>query len=127
MSLAAHFVTGALAFGFAQAVWSVGPAQGLLRGTWMLKTFPGIVACFVLFVAVGAVACARRGRGGVGDVVAALVAGSTLAMAIALFIVGPGNVWPIVIALDTMVIAVAVGAGAMLARFIGRRHRAPEA
>jgi hypothetical protein len=119
MKSPAFFAIGALAFGIAQGAWSVGHAHGLWRGTWMLKTGSGVAACFVLFALVAAVACAFRDRGrGLGDCIAALVAGAVVALAVALMIVGPGSIWPLVIALDAVIIALAVGVGAALSPVI---------
>jgi hypothetical protein len=115
MNAAASFATGALAFAAAQGLWSLAHAHGLVRGTWMMKTGGGIAACFALFVIVAAVACAFRRRGrGLGDAIATLVAGAAVAATLALFIVGPGSVWPLVILLDSVIIAMAVGVGAAL-------------
>ena len=113
MNAAASFATGALAFGLAQAAWSIAHAQGVVRGTWMMKTGGGIGACFILFVVVAAIACAFRRRGrGLGDAIATLVAGAAAAATLALMFVGPGSLWPLVIALDTLIIAAAIGVGA---------------
>jgi hypothetical protein len=115
MNAAASFATGAVAFGLAQGLWSIAHAQGLVRGTWMMKTGGGIGACFLLFVVVSALACAYRRRGrGIADAIATLVAGAAVAATLALFIVGPGSVWPLVILLDSVIIAMAVGIGAAL-------------
>ena len=119
MNLAALFAAGALAFGVAQAAWSLAHAHGLVRGTWMMKTGGGIAACFVLFIVVAAVACALRERQrGLADSIVALVAGAAVAATLALMIVGPGSLWPLVIALDTVVIALAVGIGAALSALL---------
>ena len=122
MKPAALFATGALAFGSAQALWSLGHAQGLWRGTWMMKTPGGIAACFVLFVVVGAIACAWRGRDrGLGDSIAILVAGALAGVTVGIFIVGPGSLWPMVIAFDGLVIGAGVAVGAVLSPMI-RAH-----
>lgn len=119
MKPAALFFTGAVAFGVAQALWSIGHAQGLWRGTWMLKTGGGMAACFVLFVVVSAIACSLRERGrGFADCIVALVAGAALAATVALFFVGPGSLWPLVIVLDTIVVAIAAAIGAALSRLV---------
>jgi hypothetical protein len=128
MRPAALFATGAVTFGAAQSLWSLGHAQGLWRGTWMLKTFGGAGACVVLFVVVSAIACATPERGrSLADRIAALVAGAASAVAVAIFFVGPGSLWPLVIGLDTVVIALAVGLGAMLSRFVPGQRERPEA
>jgi hypothetical protein len=123
MKPAALFATGAVTFGAAQALWSLGHAHGLWRGTWMMKTPGGIVACFVIFVIVAAIACAWRGRGGgIGDSIAALVAGAVLAVAIGIFIVGPGSLWPMVVAFDGLIIGAGVALGAALSPVIRSRR-----
>jgi hypothetical protein len=127
MKPAGLFITGALAFGVAQALWSLGHAQGLWRGTWMMKTPGGMTACFVLFVVVGAVACAWRGRGrGVVDSIVALVAGAIAGVAVGIFIVGPGSLWPMVIALDGLIIGAGVALGAAFSPVIRAHTRYAE-
>lgn len=115
MKPATFFTLGALAFGGAQAAWSVAHAHGLVRGTWIMKTGTGILACMALFVVVAAVACAMRGKATkLSDGIVALEAGAVLAVLVALFITGPGGLWPIVVVLDAALLGAAIGIGAGL-------------
>ena len=121
------FATGALAFAIAQAGWSLGHAQGLWRGTWMMKTPGGIAACFVIFVGVAALACGIRDRGhGIVDAIVALAAGAIAAVAAGIFIVGPGSLWPMVIAFDGLIIVAAIALGAALSPLVRARSRHAE-
>ena len=113
------FTVGALTFGAAQAVWSVGHLHGLWKGSWMLKTGTGIAACCIVFVVVSAIACALRGRNrGLGDCIVSIAFGAVVALAIALVIIGPGNLWPLVLVLDGVIIVAAVSCGAALSALI---------
>ena len=115
----ALFTVGALTFGAAQAVWSVGHHHALWKGSWMLKTGTGIAACFVVFVIVSAIVCALRGRNrSLGDCIVSITFGAVVAMAISLFIVGAGSLWPLVLALDGVILTAAVALGAALSGLV---------
>ena len=93
-----------------------------LRGAWIMKTGLGIGFCFAVFVVITAVVCAYyRKPNGLAKCGGAIALGAIAAMTGALFLIGPGNLWPIVIAFDGAIIGAAVAVGAAIgALFRGR-------
>ena len=108
---------GAAAFAAVQVIWSLGHVFGGWRGAWVMKSGSGIALCFASFVVVSAVVCAFRGKTkGLWNCAVSIAIGAIVAMAIALFVVGPGNLWPLVIAFDGAIIGAAVGVGAIIGK-----------
>ena len=102
---------GAATFAMLQIAWTIGHTYGGWRGAWIMKAGAGFAACFVVFLVIGAVVVAYRHRAGDLPRRAGSVAlGAIVAMVVALLFVGPGNLWPLVIVLDGIVI----GGGALL-------------
>src|SRR5438067_1539283 len=96
---------GAVTFAVLQIIWSLGHAYGGWRGAWIMKAAPGFAACFITFLVVGAVVVGYRHSA--TDLLrrtGSVTIGAIAAMTIALLIIGPGNLWPIVIAFDSVVI-----------------------
>jgi hypothetical protein len=116
---------GAATFGVLQIVWSLGHAYGGWRGAWIMKAGTGFVVCFAVFLVIGAAVVAYRHRAGellrrVGSV----VLGAIVGMGVALIIVGPGNLWPLVLVLDGAVIGGAALLGGLIGTALGGRHAA---
>lgn len=126
MKPAGFFTVGALAFGGAQAAWSVARAHDLVRGTWIMKTGTGILACMAVFVVAAAVAFAMHGKGAqVSDGIVAMEAGAVVAVIVALFIIGAGGLWPLVVVLDALILGVAIAIGAGLAFLVRQARSGP--
>ena len=113
---------GAVAFAMAQGIWSWGHAHEGWKGAWMLKSGSGIAFGLALLALTSAVICALQRKPNTVVNCAAFVAmGAVAAMTIALLLIGPGNLWPIVIAFDGAMIGVAVAAGALIGKILARR------
>jgi hypothetical protein len=111
---------GMVVFAAAQGVWSWGHAYSGWRGAWLLKSPTGIAACLILLAITAAVACAfQRKLNAVVPCALFFALGAIVAMTIALFIIGPGNLWPMVIAFDSVMIGAAVAAGAAVGAVVG--------
>jgi hypothetical protein len=114
---------GAVTFALLQIIWSLGHAYGGWRGAWIMKAGTGFAACFAVFLVIGAVVVAHRPRA--GDLfrrTGSVVLGAIVAMVIALIIVGPGSLWPLVIALDGMVLGAAALLGGVIGTALGGKH-----
>ena len=106
------FAIGMAMFSVLQIFWGPGHAYGGLRGAWIMKTGACIGLCFAVFVVITAVVCAcYRKPNGLAKCAGFLALGAIVAMTIALFLIGPGNLWPIVIAFDGAIIVAAVVVG----------------
>jgi len=116
------FTVGAATFSALQIFWSLGHIYSGLRGAWIMKTGLGIGFYFAVFVVITAVVCAYyRKPNGLAKCVGAIALGAIASMTGALFLIGPGNLWPIVIAFDGAIIGAAVAVGAAIgALFRGR-------
>jgi hypothetical protein len=116
------FTIGAATFSALQIFWSLGHAYSGLRGAWIMKTGLGIGICFAVFVLITAVVCVcYRKSKALAKCGGAIALGAIAAMTVALFLIGPGNLWPIVIAFDGAIIGAAVAVGAAIgALFRGR-------
>jgi hypothetical protein len=104
-------------------------AQWIVPTGWWLNTGRGVaLTSLVLALLAAAIAVAApwppSTRSFHGPV--AVWAGANIGLAIVLFRVGPGNIFPIVLAFGAGISALAVGAGSLigtLARFASRRRR----
>src|SRR5439155_8913546 len=116
------FTIGVATFSALQIFWSLGHVYGGLRGAWIMKTGLGIGFCFAVFVLITAVVCVcYRKSKALAKCGGAIALGAIAAMTVALFLIGPGNLWPIVIAFDGAIIGAAVAVGAAIgALFRGR-------
>lgn len=114
---------GAATFAALQLTWSLGHAYLGWRGAWVMKAASGFMACFLAFIVVGVVVAAHRHQS--GDLLrraGAVTAGAILAMIVALLLIGPGNLWPLVIVVDGVVVGSGVLLGAVIGTAIGGRH-----
>jgi hypothetical protein len=116
------FATGAATFSALQIFWHLGHTYAGFRGAWIMKTGLGIGVCFAVFVVISMVVCGcYRKPNGLAKCIASLALGGITAMTVALFLIGPGNLWPIVIGFDGAIIGAAVAVGAAIgALFRGR-------
>ena len=121
-----YFLAGAVAFAAAQAVLFLIAGQGtdatIDDAGWFLNSTAGI-ATMALVLAVAAAAAGRAlPSRGVWHGWAALTAGASLALAVAVFVLGPGTIFPIVIAAGIAVIGAGALAGSLVERFALRRR-----
>jgi hypothetical protein len=114
---------GAATFSALQIIWSSGHALGLWGSAWIMKSGSGIGVCFAAFLVVGAVVVAyrhsatdllRRAR--------SVILGAVVAMIVALLIIGPGTLWPIVIASNGAIIGGAALVGGVIGNMLGGRR-----
>lgn len=106
-------IVGAAVFATVQVLWSVAHAAGAVRGAWVMKTGLGIGLCFGAFVIAATFVSALQPRGsGLANSILGVVGGGLLALCVALALVGPGNLWPIVIVFNGVIIGVATLVGA---------------
>ena len=119
------FAIGAGTFALAQSAWSWGHAFAGWRGEWVLKAPSGIVICLALLAVASAVTCAHgRKPDTFVERMVFVSLGAIAAMTIALIIIGPGNLWPIVIAFDSAMIGGAVVTGAVIGKIFHRGNAA---
>lgn len=126
MNVGWHFGVGAIAFGIAEGLWFLGHSVLGLPSQWVLEPTFGIVFCaFVLFVSAIAMA-ATRGEGTTWLQSFAFVSlGAYGALIALLFVVGPGNLWPLVLLIDAVLVIPTVFVGALLGDLLrDLRHRA---
>lgn len=114
---------GAVAFAMLQIIWSLGHAYGGWRGAWIMKAGTGFAVCFAVFLVIGAFVVAYRHRAGeLFRRAGSVVLGAIVAMVIALLIVGPGSLWPLVMVLDGIVIGGAALLGGVIGTALGGKH-----
>jgi hypothetical protein len=89
-------------------------------GGWWLNSGEGVVTTIVVLFGVAVAVCLRSDAP--WHRAAALSIGSVTGMAAALFWVGPGTIWPIVMAVAAVLTAASVFAGAVVARAIAGRR-----
>ena len=116
---------GFAAFTLLQLAWSAGHSMLGWKGAWVMKTAGGIGAAFVLFAALGVFAVAFRFKPAeLMKRLVALIGGGVVAMVGALLVIGPGNLWPLVIVFDTAIIGGAALFGGVLGGAVGRGRAA---
>lgn len=115
------FGAGVAAFGISQLFWSA-THRTLFDSTkdWVLEPNAGVALCVLMLAAASAIMCAiRADSDSLKRPMLSVGLGALLACVVALFVVGPGNLWPIVLVFDAVLIAVAVVIGG----FIGNAYR----
>jgi hypothetical protein len=88
---------------------------------WWLNSGPGVVRATVILSALGAGSGIWRPNG-TWHRACALWAGAAAASAAVLFSIGPGNLWPVVLAIAAGISFAAVFAGAAVGFAIGKRR-----
>lgn len=127
-----HAVIGALAFIAIQLLLFVlagdAPATSESGSGWFLNTAASLAAVVGIIAAASAVLALVTPHSNVWQGSGAFAAGATIAMAVSLFVIGPGNIFPIVIVVGGAFITIAAFAGGVLvvaARALLRRRPAP--
>jgi hypothetical protein len=121
-----YFLAGAVAFATAQAVLFLVAGQAtdatIDDAGWFLNSTAGIATMALVLAIVAAAAGRVLPSRGVWQGWAALTAGAALALVVAVFVLGPGTIFPIVIGAGIAVIGVGALAGSLVARFALRRR-----
>src|SRR5712664_1975896 len=110
-----HLGAGAVAFGATECLWLLGHHFAGFPNNWVLKPTAGIAfAAFVLLLTSSVMTAARKGDLSWLQCFALASVGAYAAVVASLFLLGPGNLWPLVLVLDAVIVVVAVFAGALL-------------
>ena len=111
-----HFGAGASAFGAAEGIWALGHHLWEFPSAWVLKPTSGIVFCaFVLVLSGAAMAAIRKSDMSWLQSFALTATGAYAALILILFFVlGPGNLWPLVLLLDAVIVFPSLFVGALL-------------
>lgn len=128
-SVAAHIVAGSVAFAAAQLLLFLlagqSAAPSIESSAWFLNSGRGVLITTIVL----ALAAAAMGFGssppGVLKTAAAFSGGAAAAMVFVLFALGPGTIFPLVIAIGTAIISVAAVTGVALARGVRSRFGSP--
>jgi hypothetical protein len=115
-----YFLAGAVAFAAAQAVLFLVAGQAtdasIDDAGWFLNSTAGITTMALVLSIVAAAAGRVLPSRGVWQGWAGLTAGASLALVVAVFVLGPGTIFPIVIGAGIAVIGVAALVGSLVAR-----------
>ena len=130
-SVAAHIVAGSVAFATAQLLLFLlagqSAAPSIESSAWFLNSGRGVLMTTIVL----ALAAAATGLGssppGVWRAAVAFSGGAAAAMVVLVFALGPGTIFPIVIAVGTVIIAVAAFTGVAIARSVRSRIGSPPA
>ena len=110
-----HPVVGAGAFAMAEGSWILGHMFFGFSSAWVLEPTSGIVFCaLVLLLSATAMAATREDDLTWLQSFAFMSIGAYGAVTVLLFLVGPGNLWPLVLLIDGVLVVPAVFAGALL-------------
>ena len=113
------FLLGFGVFAATEAIWL---ALVAIRGSgsrWVMQPTAGLIAAMLVHFLAGLAfaVLTRPRRAGL----AAFVGGVPVGLVVTLFVVGPGNLWPIVIFIDLVLIvpclALGLGSGALIAKY----------
>jgi hypothetical protein len=114
--LSVYGVAGAIAFATTQylLIASSGGSTATMEGGpgWFLNTGTSLAIVTGVLATASALVTAVMRPSNVWPAAGAFALGASVAMAVALFIVGPGTIFPIVIAIGGLCIAIAAIAGA---------------
>ena len=128
-TVAAHIVGGSVAFAAAQLLLFLLAGQNAAptidSSAWFLNSGRGVLITTIVL----ALAAAATGIGssppGVWRAAVAFSGGAAAAMILLVFALGPGTIFPIVIAVGTVIIAVAALTGVAIARSVRSRFGSP--
>jgi len=110
-----HLGAGAVAFGAAESLWLLGHHFVGFPNDWVLKPTVGIAfAALVLLLTSSVMTAFRKDDLTWLQCFALTAVGAYAAVVVSLFLLGPGNLWPLVLVLDAVIVVVAVFAGALL-------------
>jgi hypothetical protein len=128
-SVIAHIVGGSVAFAAAQLLLFLlagqSAAPSIDNNAWFLNSGRGVLLTTIVL----ALAAAAMGLGssppGLWRAAVGFAGGAAAAMVVVLFALGPGTIFPIVIAIGTGIIAVAAVTGVVIARTVRSRFGTP--
>jgi hypothetical protein len=110
-----HFGAGAVAFGTTECLWLLGYYLAEFPNAWVLKPTSGIVFSALVLLLVSSVMTATRKDDLSWPQCFVLAAtGAYAAVITSLLLLGPGNLWPLVLTIDAVIVIVAAFAGALL-------------
>ena len=126
MSEGWHFGVGAIAFGIAEGIWLLGHFMFGFPSLWVFEPTSGIVFCALVLVLSGVVmAATRRDDLTWLQSFAFMSVGAYGTLTVLLFVIGPGNLWPLVLLTDGVLVIPVLFVGALLGDLIRDfRHRA---
>ena len=115
-------MTGLLAFAAAEGGWLILRRSTGDSSPWVLEPNTGLLLAgtILFFASVWLAARAGQRQPGITKGAFAAYGGVCISITILLFVVGPGNVWPIVLVIDYVIAAVFVAAGWGVGRLIVR-------
>jgi hypothetical protein len=115
MSEGWHFGVGAIAFGVAEGIWLLGHFVFGFPSLWVLEPTSGIVFCALVLTLSAITMAATRGDGLTWlQSFSFMSIGAYGTLTVLLFLVGPGNLWPLVLLIDGVLIIPALFVGALL-------------
>ncbi len=118
-SIARYLVAGAVAFAAAQAVLFM-VADSSTRptidsGGWFLNSLTGVIVMTAILAVAAMTMFVASSEPRPWRAAITFAGGATLAMMAAVFLIGPGNIFPIVMAVGAALIAIATTTGAAIA------------
>jgi hypothetical protein len=90
------FIAGAVAFAACQIIWLT--FFKFSSSNWVLEPTPGVLMCSMVMILTGSV-CTYIFHARLRNLIF-FIAGACVSLTLMLFIVGPGNLWPIVLVID---------------------------
>jgi hypothetical protein len=101
------FIAGAVVFAVSELIWLT--FCDVASSNWILEPTPGVMLCAFLII----VSCMYFGYKYHHHIKKPIsfVIGACLSITVMLFFVGPGNLWPIVLVIDYVIVTVVVYVG----------------
>jgi len=114
------FIIGTVSFAVQEIlwVWIFGNSFG---SQWILESTPGIVLCFIIIVLMGLIS----GYQLISSFIEAIsyLFGIFFSISIMLFIIGSGNLWPIVLIIDYIIVTPAALLGCLLGFWLAKKYK----
>ncbi len=114
------FIAGAVAFAACEILWL--SFSEFTFSKWILELTPGILMCSIVMISVASVLTyifhlEMKSLN-------FLIAGSTVSLTVMLFSVGPGNIWPIALMFDYLIMTVLAVIGWLIGvQFLNRKRK----
>lgn len=117
------FLVGALAFSVAEALWLLVRLMTGDDSKWTLEPTAGLLLAGATILVGMVWFGAQRGAGRAHFVAEPFMAyaGTCVSLTVWMFIIGPSNLWPIVLWIDYILVAPVVFVGWILGRAVARR------
>jgi len=113
------FIAGAVAFAACQIIWLA--FFKFSSSNWVLEPTPGVLMCSIVMILTSSV-CTYFFHTKMRNLIF-LIAGACVSLTVMLFSAGPGNLWPIVLVIDYLMMSALTFIGWLIVVYFLKRKK----